>query len=82
MKTTIRVEIEIDDEYVDKRNNNLKRNYRCFGDKYKNEKEALKNYPLEKGIADIIEDCLRHKQEGILFCKTYVEKGQIIHSYV
>lgn len=75
MKTTIRVEIEIDDEYVDKRNNILKRNYRCFGDKYKSEEEALKKYPLEKGISDIIEDCLRHKQEGILFCKTYAERS-------
>ena len=72
MKAVIAVEIEIDDEYLEKRNNDLQRNYKCCN-KYKSGEDALKNYPLERGIADIIEDCLRHKQEGLLYCNAYVE---------
>lgn len=69
MKAKILVEIEIDNNYVEERNINWQCYYKCFGNKYKNAKDALKKYPLERGIADIIEDCLRHKQEGLLYCK-------------
>jgi len=71
MKVVITTEIEIDDNYVDKRNNQYKRYYKSFG--YKSAEEALKKYPLERGIANLIEDCLNHEQEGLLYCNAYVE---------
>lgn len=73
MKAIITVEVEIEDNYVKKRNDDLQRNYKCCGNKYKSGEDALKNYPLQKGIADIIEDCLRHKQEGLLYCNVYAK---------
>ena len=74
MKKIIKIEIEIDDEYVKKWNKDFL-NYHT--DLYKNEEKAqkaLEENPLEKGIWHSIEDYLDHFQEGLLYCDSYIEE--------
>lgn len=73
MKKIIKIEIEIDDEYVKKWNKDFL-NY--YTDLYKNEEKAqkaLEENPLEMAIGHSIEDYLDHYQEGLLYCDSYIE---------
>ena len=73
MKKTIKIEIEINDQYVKTWN----KDFLCYyTDLYKNEEKAqkaLEANPLEKAIAHSIEDYLDHYQEGLLYCNAYIE---------
>ena len=74
MKKIIKIEIEIDDEYVKKWNKDFL-NYHT--DLYKNEEKAqkvLEENPLEMAIGHSIEDYLDHYQEGLLYCDSYIEE--------
>ena len=74
MKKIIKIEIEIDDEYVKKWNKDFL-NYHT--DLYKNEEKAqkaLEENPLENAIGRSIEDYLDHYQEGLLYCDSYIEE--------
>ena len=74
MKKIIKIEIEIDDEYVKKQNKDFL-NYHT--DLYKNEEKAqkaLEENPLEKAIGRSIEDYLDHYQDGLLYCDSYIEE--------
>lgn len=78
MKKTIRIEIEIDDEYVEKWNEDFL-NYHT--NLYKNKEKAqkaLEENPLEKVIGHQIEDFLENYQEGLLSCNSYVEGSNSI----
>ena len=73
MKKIIKIEIEIDDEYVKKWNKDFL-NYHT--DLYKNEEKAqkaLEENPLEMAIGHSIEDYLDHYQDGLLYCDSYIE---------
>ena len=74
MKKIIKIEIEIDDEYVKRWNKDFL-NYHT--DLYKNEEKAqkaLEENPLEKAIGHSIEDYLDHYQDGLLYCDSYIEE--------
>lgn len=78
MKKIIRIEIEIDDEYVKKWNKDFL-NYHA--NLYKNEEKAqnaLEENPLEKAIGHQIEDFLENYYEGLLSCDSYVEDSNSI----
>jgi hypothetical protein len=78
MKAKILVEIELNDEYVEKWNKNFQ-DYHT--DLYKSEekgKKALEENPIEKGIASQIEDWVYNYQDGIVNCKaTVIRKNDI-----
>ena len=78
MKKIIKIEIEIDDEYVKKWNKDFL-NYHT--DLYKNEEKAqkiLEQNPLEQVIGHSIEDYLENYQEGLLSCNYYIEESNSI----
>ena len=78
MKKIIKIEIEIDDEYVKKWNKDFL-NYHT--DLYKNEEKAqktLEENPLEQAIGESIEDYLENYQEGLLSCNYYIEESNSI----
>ena len=76
MKKTIKIEIEIDDEYVKKWNENfLSYHTGLYKDKEKAQK-TLEENPLEKAIGHSIEDYLENYQEGLLSCNSYIEESE------
>ena len=78
MKKIIKIEIEIDDEYVKKWNKDFL-NYHT--NLYKNEEKAqkiLEKNPLEQVIGHSIEDYLENYQEGLLSCNSYIEEPNSI----
>ena len=78
MKKIIKIEIEIDDEYVKKWNKDFL-NYHT--NLYKNEEKAqkiLEQNPLEQVIGHSIEDYLENYQEGLLSCNSYIEEPNSI----
>ena len=78
MKKTIRIEIEIDDEYVEKWNKDFLSYHASL---YKNEEKAqktLEENPLQKAIGHQIEDFLENYYEGLLSCDSYVEGSNSI----
>lgn len=78
MKKVIKIEIEIDDEYVKKWNEDF---LSYHTDLYKNEEKAqkaLEENPLEKSIGSAIEDYLDNYQEGLLYCNSYIEESNNI----
>jgi len=73
MKKIIKVEIEIDDAYVKKWDENfLKYHTDLYQDENKARK-ALEENPVEKLIASKIEDYIENNHEGLIFCNTYIE---------
>lgn len=72
MKRTIKVEIEIDDKYVEEWNQNFLNYHINLYKSEENAKQILAENPLEKAIADEIEDYLENNQDGLLSCNTYV----------
>ena len=78
MKMIIKIEIEIDDEYIKKWNKDFL-NYHT--NLYKNEEKAqkiLEQNPLEQVIGHSIEDYLENYQEGLLSCNSYIEEPNSI----
>ena len=78
MKKIIKIEIEIDDEYVKKWNEDFLNYHASL---YKNEEKAqkiLEENPLETAIGESIEDYLENYQEGLLSCKYYIEESNSI----
>ena len=78
MKKIIKIEIEIDDEYIKKWNKDFL-NYHT--NLYKNEEKAqkiLEQNPLEQVIGHLIEDYLENYQEGLLSCNSYIEEPNSI----
>lgn len=78
MKKIIKIEIEIDDEYIKKWNKDFL-NYHT--NLYKNEEKAqkiLEENPLEQAIGHSIEDYLENYQEGLLSCNSYIEESNSI----
>ena len=78
MKKIIKIEIEIDDEYIKKWNKDFL-NYHT--NLYKNEEKAqkiLEKNPLEQVIRHSIEDYLENYQEGLLSCNSYIEEPNSI----
>ena len=78
MKKIIKIEIEIDDEYIKKWNKDFL-NYHT--NLYKNEEKAqkiLEKNPLEQVIGHSIGDYLEHYQEGLLSCNSYIEEPNSI----
>ena len=78
MKKIIKIEIEIDDEYIKKWNKDFL-NYHT--NLYKNEEKAqkiLEKNPLEQVIRHSIEDYLENYQEGLLSCNSYIEESNSI----
>ena len=78
MKKIIKIEIEIDDEYIKKWNKDFL-NYHT--NLYKNEEKAqkiLEQNPLEQVIGHSIEDYLENYQEGLLSCNSYIEEPDSI----
>ena len=78
MKRIIKIEIEIDDEYIKKWNKDFL-NYHT--NLYKNEEKAqkiLEQNPLEQVIGHSIEDYLENYQEGLLSCNSYIEEPNSI----
>jgi len=74
MKKTIRIEIDIDDKYVEKWNKDfLNYHTTLYKDEEKGRK-ALEENPLEKAIAHQIEDWLENYQDGLLCCNACVEE--------
>ena len=78
MKKIIKIEIEIDDDYVKKWNKDFL-NYHT--NLYKNEEKAqkiLEQNPLEQVIGHSIEEYLENYQEGLLSCNSYIEEPNSI----
>ncbi len=78
MKKIIKIEIEIDDEYIKKWNKDFL-NYHT--NLYKNEEKTqkiLEQNPLEQVIGHSIEDYLENYQEGLLSCNSYIEEPNSI----
>lgn len=78
MKKIIKIEIEIDDEYIKKWNKDFL-NYHT--NLYKNEEKAqkiLEQNPLEQVIGHSIEYYLENYQEGLLSCNSYIEEPNSI----
>ena len=78
MKKIIKIEIEIDVEYIKKWNKDFL-NYHT--NLYKNEEKAqkiLEQNPLEQVIGHSIEDYLENYQEGLLSCNSYIEEPNSI----
>lgn len=78
MKKIIKIEIEIDDEYIKEWNKDFL-NYHT--NLYKNEEKAqkiLEQNPLEQVIGHSIEDYLENSQEGLLSCNSYIEEPNSI----
>ena len=78
MKKIIKIEIEIDDEYIKKWNKDFL-NYHT--NLYKNEEKAqkiLEKNPLERFIGHSMEDYLENYQEGLLSCNSYIEEPNSI----
>lgn len=73
MKKIIKIEIEIDDAYVEEWNENfLKYHTGLYQDEEK-ARRALEENPIEKLIASKIEDYIENNHEGLIFCNTYIE---------
>ena len=78
MKKIIKIEIEIDDEYIKKWNKDFLHYHTNL---YKNEEKAqktLEENPLEQAIGESIEDYLENYQEGLLSCNYYIEESNSI----
>ena len=73
MKKVITIELEIDDKYIEKWNNDFL-NYHT--NLYKSEeraKKTLEENPFEKAIGQQIEDYLENYYESFLHCNAYIE---------
>lgn len=75
MKKTIRVEIEIDDKYVEEWNKDFLSYHTKLYRSEEKGKKALEENPLEKGIALQIKSFLENYQYGLLSCNAHVEES-------
>lgn len=75
MKKIIKVEIELDDAYVKKWNENF---LKYHTDLYQDEdkaRRALEENPVEKLIASQIKDYIENNYEGLISYDTYIEES-------
>lgn len=68
MKKQIKVEIELSDEYVEKWENDYLRYHLNLYNDLNKAQETLKSNPIEKAIAQDIEDYLMNSESGIIRC--------------